>query len=153
MVLFVPVRESSIGGRHGEEAMTMRLSYDPDSDALRLTLDDSGAGPVRCVTLPGYIDMGESGRLIGIEVSAAGSLDLAHALSLWTHDADAAPYVDVSAASAYIQLSVSADTDVANTREAPATLAAEIDASGNLIAIGIPRRGAGYEITYPSGNR
>ncbi len=41
----------------------------------------------------------------------------------------------------------------ARVRSSEATVDALLDASGEIVAFELPRRGAGYEITYPSGNR
>ncbi|HET7142343.1 MAG TPA: DUF2283 domain-containing protein [Candidatus Limnocylindria bacterium] len=132
----------------------MRLRYQPQENSLRLTLDAEGGGPARRLPLPGLVDVGEGGRLVGVELHPAPGVDLARALARWRGDAVAAEYVSLDGSTAYIELSA---PDEASLREqmraAEATLAAELDASGALVALSIPRHGAGYEISYPSGNQ
>lgn len=134
----------------------MYLRYQAAENTLRLSLDDAQHRATRHVALDGYVDMGEGGRLIGVETRAGGGIDLAHALTPWLADPIAAEFVNVSGGSAYIELSAPEEMDVReheNVRAIAARFAAELDENGNLVALSIPRRGAGYEISYPSGNR
>ena len=132
----------------------MRLSYRPAENTLRLTLDVERGRPVARLDLPGYVDVGEGGRLVGVEVLTAHGVDLSEALAEWVGDPVAREYVAVDDKTAYVTLSV---PELAAGREevraARATLAAELDESRRLVALSIPRRGAGYEISYPSGNQ
>lgn len=139
---------------------TMRLRYQPQENSLRLTLDraeagESGAPPRRRpLPLPGLVDVGEGGRLVGVELHSAPGIDLPRALAPWLADAVAAEYVSLDDATAYIELSAPEEASLReHLRAADATLAAELDADGRLLALAIPRRGAGYEISYPSGNQ
>jgi hypothetical protein len=52
--------------------------------------------------------------------------------------------------SAYVEL---APSPFGAVRSAPVRLLVEFDRDDELVAIAIPRRGAGYEISYPSGNQ
>lgn len=132
----------------------MRLSYDPTTNSLRLSLDREPGETSRTVDLPGYVDVGEGGRLVGIEIVPPPGLDLTAALQPWTDDPVAAEYVDVAPDSAYITLSVPEEgIDREQVRAAQATLRAELDDTRRLVALAIPRRGTGYEISYPSGNQ
>ena len=132
----------------------MRLSYRPVQNALRLTLDVERGPAATQVDLPGYVDVGEGGRLVGVEVLGDAGLDLRLALAPWIDDPVARDYVAVDGDSAYVTLSVPEDTTGREeVRAARATLVAELDASRRLVALAIPRRGAGYEISYPSGSQ
>ncbi|MBX5445500.1 DUF2283 domain-containing protein [Sphaerobacter sp.] len=132
----------------------MRLTYDPTTNALRLSLDREPGEPSRTVDLPGYVDVGEGGRLVGVEIMPPPSLDLTTALQPWTDDPVAAEYVDLDPDSVYITLSVPEEgIDREQVRAAQATLRAELDGTQRLVALAIPRRGTGYEISYPSGNQ
>ncbi|MBX6340995.1 MAG: DUF2283 domain-containing protein [Thermomicrobiaceae bacterium] len=129
----------------------MRLSYESAENALRLTLDGPEGAGAREVALPGYLDVGESGHLLGVELHAEEGIDLGRALARWVADPVAGRHVSFDRAAAYIELA--AGTPTGQLRTAAARLRAELDASGGLVALWIPRRGAGYEITYPSGNQ
>ncbi len=132
----------------------MRLTYEQSNNALRLTLDEVSVASEHQITLTGYVDMGTGGRIVGVETLAPASLDLARALSPWTSDRTAAEYVSVSGDSAYIELSAPEEASIREqVRAVPATFTAEIDDGGRLVALSIPRHGAGYEISYPSGNQ
>ena len=132
----------------------MRLTYRPAENTLRLTLDIEQGRSVARLDLPGYVDVGEGGRLVGVEVLPAEGVDLGQVLAGWVADPVARDYVAVDDGSAYVTLSVPVDGDGREeARAARATLAAELDESRRLVALSIPRRGAGYEISYPSGNQ
>lgn len=132
----------------------MHLSYQPEENSLRLTLDQEFGSVKRRVKLDGYVDMGAGGRIVGLEALVPPELDLATALASWLKDETAADYVSLEGDSAYIELSVSEELDVREQiRAVPASFSAEVDDSGRLIALSIPRHGHGYEISYPSGNQ
>lgn len=132
----------------------MRLTYRPRENTLRLTLDEGRASAAGSVELPGYVDIGEGGRLMGVEVLARDEIDLPRALAPWLADPVAAEWVTLEPESAYIELSAPEEKlDREQVRATRATLRAELDESRRLLALAIPRRGAGYEISYPSGNR
>lgn len=131
----------------------MRLNYRPRENTLRLSLDQE-QGPVQAETeLPGLIDVGEGGRLVGVEVRAGGAGDINRILEPWLADPVASEFVAAGEDSAYILLSMAEETaPEEHLRTAEAMLLAELDASGKLVALSIPRRGHGFEISYPSGN-
>lgn len=132
----------------------MRLSYEPDDNSLRLTLDRETEPARRRMTLDGYVDMGVGGRIVGIEALPPDGLDLSLALEPWLNDAIASEYISLEDGSAYIELSVPEEADAREQiRAVPAAFAAEVDDAGRLVAISIPRHGNGYEISYPSGNQ
>ncbi len=131
----------------------MRLSYQPQENTLRLTLDDGGEVGRR-LNLSGYVDMGAGGRIVGLEALPTLALDLRHALAPWLKDDTAAEYVTVDEDSAYIELSAPEETNIREqVRAVEATFTAELNMDEELIALSIPRHGAGYEISYPSGNQ
>lgn len=131
----------------------MRLSYRPRENTLRLTLDQE-LGPVQAETeLPGLIDVGEGGRLVGVEVRGENAGNLSHILGAWLTDPVASEFVTAGEDSVYITLSTAEESaPEAQFRTVEAMLLAELDASGKLVALSIPRRGHGFEISYPSGN-
>lgn len=131
----------------------MRLSYQSRENTLRLSLDH-GQGVVQAETkLPGLIDVGEGGRLVGVEVRGGGAMDINHILEPWLTDPVASEFVTAGKDSAYILLSLKEEAATEDQfRTAEATLLAELDTSGKLVALSIPRRGHGFEISYPSGN-
>lgn len=131
----------------------MRLSYRPRENTLRLSLDHE-QGPVQTETeLPGLIDVGEGGRLVGVEVRSGDAGDLNRIIEPWLADPVASEFVAAGDDSAYILLSMADEAaPEEHLRTAEAMLLAELDASGKLVALSIPRRGHGFEISYPSGN-
>ncbi len=97
-----------------------------DKAALRVVLEPA-TGPVQQHSATGIIDVGEGGRLLGIEVELAPGTD---------------PLViDIDPPSGTV------------SRAAVASVTVEIGIAGTASAVTLPRRGHGYEITYPSGNQ
>lgn len=131
----------------------MRLSYRSAENILRLTLDEEMGEVAGVRQLHGVIDIGEQGRLVGIELDAVGE-DLTGLFSTWLQDRIARDYVEIDDAGVYVALSAPGeDIPEQNLRTAELPLIAELDAYDRLIAITIPRRGDGYEISFPSGNQ
>ncbi len=131
----------------------MRLSYRSAENILRLTLDEESGEVVDTRTLDGCIDIAEQGRLIGIELEQDGH-DLYDLFDSWLQDAVAKEYVEIDDAGAYVALSApSEDIPEQHIRTAELALTAELDSTDRLVAIAIPRRGHGYEISFPSGNQ
>ena len=131
----------------------MRLQHDKEHNALRLTLDNEGGIPATRTTVAGLVDVAANGRLVGVElrtdVSAAG---LATMFERWTSDPVAGEFVELNTdGTVYIELTTgdAGEEALSTTVE----LAMEFDEGNALLAVSIPRRGAGYEISYPSGNR
>lgn len=132
----------------------MRLRYHAPDNTLRLTRDDASTPPGEVVDLPGYVDVGEGGRLVGVELLADAGLDLATALAPWLADPVAGEWVSLDKDAAYITLSAPEEAiDQEQVLTTAATLRVELDESRHLRELAIPRRGTGYEISYPSGNR
>jgi hypothetical protein len=112
----------------------MHLDYDSATNTLRLSLDQQGhqavAGTLR---LDGTIDVSTQGRLVGVEFRLPDARDIGRALQPWLDDPVAGEFTNVAPdGSAYIQMTIGDD---------------------HLLALAIPRRGEGYEISYPSGNQ
>jgi hypothetical protein len=102
----------------------MRITIDSRANTLHFAI--RAMQPVdRQTNVPALIDVGEGGRLIGVEV-------------------------DLATGPLYIPLEEQTDR---HTRSATIRVDVETDAAGNLATLIVPRRGEGYEITYPSGNR
>lgn len=122
----------------------MQLRVDRDANTLVITPGDASA-PDRTIVLPGTIDVGEGGVLLGIEIRASDRLpEPADAFTGWGGAAS------VDGPSVYITLMAGDDR---HARSADIAVDIGLDPNGSVARISIPRRGAGYEITYPSGNR
>ena len=89
-------------------------------------LREGGGGTTRSV--PGRLEVGAGGRLLGIDLGA--------------------PLAGVTA-DGYLELFPPLTSDV---RTAPVELLVT-ERDGWVTRLELPRRGAGYEITYPSGNQ
>lgn len=125
----------------------MELTYDSEANTLRLVLPvpDEPADPAFVKSIDGILDIGENGRLIGIEFDADEG-----EFHLWLIDPVAGGFSNLDTNDrAYIQIS----PDDGNFRSTELPLTAEFNAYGEIISLIIPRRGSGYEITYPSGNQ
>jgi hypothetical protein len=126
----------------------MRLIWEPASNLLRLTLTEDAA-PATTLMRPGTLDVAANGRLVGVELRGA---ELPRLLRRWAVDPIAAEFTHLADDdSAYIDLSVGPPDD--DIRSSEVTIAAELDDDAACVALAIPRRGAGYEIAFPSGNR
>jgi uncharacterized protein YuzE len=126
----------------------MDLTYDSDTNTLRLTPTTSTTPhpPTGTTTLDAILDIGEAGRLIGVEFPA-DKAQLRH----WQTDPLSGEYLTLDDnGDAYIQIT-SGNTGTASST--PIRLIAEYNPAHQLTALVIPRRGDGYEITYPSGNQ
>ena len=133
---------------------SVQLSYESADNRLRLALDGEDTAPAKQLSLRGYVDMGVGGRLVGIEMLGPDAFDLRQALARWLDDEIAGEYLSVAGDSAYIELSTPEEPSITEqTRSVEAMFGADLDSGGLLIAVSIPRRGTGYEITYPSGNQ
>lgn len=119
----------------------MKLTVNTRANTIRFDLDTTGA-PILRRTLPAVLDVGAGGRLIGIEVELAGAAAPA--------PDEPAATIDPATDSLYIAIEEHTDRHL---RSAQVTVELATDAAGRIAALTIPRRGAGYEITYPSGNR
>lgn len=131
----------------------MRLSYLSAENILRLTLDEERGDVVTARTIDGRIDIAEQGRLVGIELDTEQN-DANQLFTLWLGDQVARQYVEIDDAGAYVALSAPNEAiPDQHVRTAELPLTAELDSNQQLIAIAIPRRGHGYEISFPSGNQ
>ena len=106
------------------DAMTVRgIEVDVSANTLRLLLGDGDV--TMSARVPATIDIGTGGRLVGVELPSG--------------------YIDVMAPE---------DGTEHLTRSAAAeVVAGRAGEGGALVVVTVPRRGAGYEITYPSGNQ
>jgi hypothetical protein len=132
---------------------TVRLSFRSAENILRLTLDEEPGEIVTTRTIDGRIDIAEQGRLVGIELDAARD-DADRLFDLWLSDQVARQYVEIDDSGAYVALSApNEEIPDQHVRTAELPLTAELNSNQQLIAIAIPRRGHGYEISFPSGNQ
>jgi hypothetical protein len=124
--------------------MGVCLTYAPADNTLRL--DIAGSVAVRTLEIEGILDVAEKGHLIGVELSGSPG-----ALRRWLADPGGAGLTTVAAdGSAYMELS---PPPIGAVRSVKVLLWTEFDRDDELVAIAIPRRGDGYEISYPSGNQ
>ncbi len=131
----------------------MRLSYRSSENILRLTLDVESGDVVKKHVFDGVIDIADQGRLVGIELESMDR-SLAPIFSTWLKDGVARNYIEIDDRGAYVALSTpSEDIPEQHIRTAELPLTAELDVNERLVAIAIPRRGHGYEISFPSGNQ
>jgi uncharacterized protein YuzE len=131
----------------------VRLSYRSAENILRLTLDEERGDVVHRRSIDGYIDIAEQGRLVGIELDRGGA-DLTSLFSTWLKDRIAKEYVEIDDDGAYVALSAPDEAiPEQHIRTAELEIVAELDGNDQLVAIAIPRRGHGYEISFPSGNQ
>jgi hypothetical protein len=123
------------------------VTHDSETNRLRLTPTVTDVLPdvAQVVERDGILDIGEAGRLIGVEF-ATGDGSLVH----WRRDPAASRFLSYDDGRVYLQIT-EGDSDLA--RSTPIRLHAEYDGDDRLLAIAIPRRGHGYEISYPSGNQ
>jgi hypothetical protein len=104
----------------------MKLLLDLARNAIELRLTDAEpAGAWR--SCPATIDVGESGRLLGVELAL--------------RDAGEPHYLPVEEPNGELVRSAAAQVRIA------------VDDGGELVAVELPRRGDGYELSYPSGNQ
>ncbi len=97
-----------------------------DQRSLRLEFGRAEC-PATAEPATGVIDVGEGGRLLGIEIDGAPDREPA--------------LIDIDPPRGAL------------SRDASVLLTIERDNEGAMCAVMLPRRGAGYEITYPSGNQ
>ena len=102
------------------------MLVDTTRNVLHLVLIERQAGPTRRIEGRGALDIGPRGRLIGFELMLPGEPPR------------------------YLPLEESADPFA---RTAEAAVIAEVDEAGAVYSVEIPRRGADFEISYPSGNQ
>lgn len=123
-----------------------------DRNALRLVPRPPLAATAAILALEATLDVGARGRLLGLELPVAASPALA---APW-HGGAGPPVVtyDPTDDTLYLDLDAGADGLAhALARSVVAPVRVLADAAGALVAIEIPRRGHGYELAYPSGNR
>lgn len=115
-------------------------------DAIRLLLVGDSAPSTGEHQLPGVLDIGEAGTLLGVEV------DLTGASSLRLPSAGVTPPEhDREDASCYVELAKAPQDG--QVRSVPVTVRVLTAGQGTIVVLEVPRRGHGYEISYPSGNR
>jgi hypothetical protein len=125
----------------------MRILLDLRRNTLELRLRESARAPETWVRVPATIDMGEAGQLLGVEVDLTGSPPDA---TPWEAGEVGFGVYDPAWRSLYLEIGEAEDR---NTRSVPVEVRAGLDARGSLTSVEIDRRGAGYEISYPSGNQ
>jgi len=126
------------------------ITFVRERNLLRLVARPPLTATTTLLTLPATLDVGARGRLLGVEISVAAKPDLA---APWDGgDGPAIVICDRETATLYLTLEHPSG-DHREARSAVASIRVLADGGGGLIAVEIPRRGHGYEIAYPSGNR
>jgi len=119
----------------------MQLCYDPTTDRLELTVPLHSAAaaaddePVAVATIPCILDVGDEGRLLGLELSLRTVSAPLRALI---------PGDDI-----YLEIENAPDPRIVRSVTAPATLMWS-PASRQLV-VRLPRRTDQYELLFPSG--
>jgi hypothetical protein len=130
-------------GSHPEPTLTSDLRE------LRFTLGH--ASVITSLSLPGVIDVGEGGRLLGLEVDLSSIPGNSRLVSdARTSERSAVSYV---ADDQRLYLAIMGEEEGGQSRSASLPVEVGFDAVGAPVQLTIARRGTGYEITYPSGNR
>jgi hypothetical protein len=125
----------------------LQIVLDLRRNTLELRLRGETGEPVAWETRPATVDIGEAGRLLGVEIDLSALPERAEP---WTTDSPPPGDFDPSTGSLYVALDSRVD---AHARTATATARTGIDRDGRLMTVEIARRGEGYEISYPSGNQ
>jgi hypothetical protein len=124
----------------GHGGAGMRVVVDSGRNTLRLLIpldDESGAGSTTGGTAASIdarravLDVGEAGRLLGLEID---------------HDDEDASDVEPW----YLPLE---EAPGRHLRSVPVTIAVARDSAGSPVWVDLPRRGDGYELTFPIGNQ
>jgi hypothetical protein len=124
------------------------LTLTSDLRELRFTLRQVPA--IKSQSLPGVIDVGEEGRLLGLEVDLSTISDKSRLIAdAWIRARSTVSYYPDDQR-LYVSIM---DWEGDQSRSAPLPVEVGLDDVGALVELAIARRGAGYEITYPSGNR
>jgi hypothetical protein len=126
----------------------MNITVNPSDNTLRFSFIE-GAESTRERSLPATIDIGEEGRLLGFEIDIT---DAFGASLRWPAEASELVTIDAPGGTCYLAIDPDLDSD-ALTRSVPGTVQITTDTRDLVEEVILPRRGAGYEITFPSGNR
>ena len=125
----------------------LRIVLDLRRNMLEFRLRGEEAEPAVWEMRPATVDIGEAGRLLGVEIDLSTAPERAKP---WTTDSPPPGEFDPTTGSLYVALDSRVDR---LARTATATARAGIDRDGRLMRVEIPRRGEGYEISFPSGNQ
>ena len=105
---------------------------------------DDAPKPQAIEQRPGVIDIGQQGRLVGLEVRLPRE-----SMRRWAADLPAQFFQIPVDGHVYITLDGEGNDEV---RSAALTTTVEFDVQGLVLRIGVPRRGPGWELSWPSGN-
>jgi hypothetical protein len=126
----------------------MNITVDPSDNTLRFSFAVHTDSP-RKSTLPATIDIGEQGRLLGIEMDI--KTVTAPALR-WPPESSDLVSFDTKGGTCYLAIEPEPESH-AFVRSVRGEVRMVTDERGMAAEVILPRRGEGYEITYPSGNR
>lgn len=118
---------------------TLRLLILPDERTARSPALISEA--TSTVSARGTLDVGENGRLLGLELEAADR-EVESVVDAAEREPPGDPW--------YLDLE---DAPGDQLRSVPVVVTVGRDAAGRAVWVDLPRRGDGYELTFPSGNQ
>jgi len=131
----------------------MRVTYRTREDALRLVLQREASRTARSIEVAGILDLGERGRLLGLEIGSGPGLDLRRAVGSWLERSGLASWLSLADEGVYLQLVAEPAARASrHARSVAVRLLLELDTQGRLLAVLLPRRGDGYELSSPSGS-
>lgn len=125
----------------------LRIVLDLRRNTLEFRLRDDVGETMAWETHPATVDIGEAGRLLGVEVDLSAAPERAEP---WR--ATTPPHGEYDPVTCTLYVALDSRVDM-HARSASATARAGIDRDGRLMSLEIPRRGEGFEISYPSGNQ
>lgn len=130
--------------RLGERA-PVKITVDAAANTIRFRLSgDATADASTAIRAAGTIDIGEQGRLLGVEVETPPD-------AAWTVPPASSALVQGGGDGTFY---IALDRDTGrHARSVPVEVSLRLTPARLLAEVIVPRRGAGYEITYPSGNR
>lgn len=133
----------------------MLLTVDVVTNTLWVTPNSTSAVTTRAAdtasSVPAIVDVTTHGHLLGIECDLPETDPVnRERWQRWTNDPETANLIAIDPdGSIYLHLSEHDGGDIRSVQVS----ALLVHDGGSIAAVGIPRRGNGYEISYPSGNR
>lgn len=143
-------------GCQTDAATAPSIEFIAARNVLRLVVRPPLTAAAALRSLPATLDVGARGRLLGIELPIATAPELA---APWRAAAPVPSFGTFDPAAATLYLTVddaepaSGDRGDLHARSVTALLRVIADAAGALVAVEVPRRGPGWLIAYPAGNR
>lgn len=126
---------------------TFAILLDLPANLLRFQFGQHPGG-TRTITAPAIIDIGEAGKLIGVEAT------LVDTGSITAPPIPPDAPLDITTDAFGLAFTFTGQHATSGlSRAAETTVTIAVGPDGTLRELAVPRRGEGYEITWPSGNR